>query len=71
MTLRLSDEQAATLKLVARTDGLSISEVVRLAIDDHVKARRADPGWRRRAEDDLASRRRALDVAGRDGGGGA
>ncbi|ADB53606.1 hypothetical protein [Conexibacter woesei] len=53
MTLRLDDERAATLMLVARIDGVTVTDCVRLAIDAHARARRADPRWRRRAEEHL------------------
>lgn len=42
MTLRLEDEQAATLELVARADNQSVSEAVRSAIDAHIEERRRD-----------------------------
>jgi hypothetical protein len=42
MTLRLDDEQAATLELVARADDQTITEAVRAAIDEHIEARRRD-----------------------------
>ncbi len=48
MTLRLSDEQAATLDIVARADGQSVTEAVRTAIDAHIEQRRADEGFRER-----------------------
>ena len=45
MTLRLEDEQAATLELVARADNHTITEAVRAAIDDHIEARRRDEAF--------------------------
>jgi hypothetical protein len=45
MTLRLEDEQAATLELVARADDHTITEAVRAAIDEHVEARRRDKAF--------------------------
>jgi hypothetical protein len=42
MTLRLEDEQAATLELVARADNQNITDAVRAAIDEHIEARRSD-----------------------------
>jgi predicted DNA-binding protein len=48
MTLRLTDEQAATLDLVARADGQTVTETVRTAIDAHIEARRRDSGFRER-----------------------
>lgn len=42
MTLRLDDERAATLELVARADDQSVTEAVRAAIDAHIEERRRD-----------------------------
>jgi predicted DNA-binding protein len=58
MTLRLTDEQAATLELVARADGQTLTEAVRVAIDAHIAERRQDEGFkerlRRRHEEERA-----------------
>lgn len=58
MTLRLTDEQAATLDLVARADGQTVTEAVRTAIDAHIEERRRDEGFkerlRRRHEEERA-----------------
>jgi hypothetical protein len=58
MTLRLTDEQAATLELVARTDGQTLTEAVRVAIDAHIAERRRDEDFkerlRRRHEEESA-----------------
>jgi hypothetical protein len=45
MTLRLEDEQAATLELVARADNQNITDAVRAAIDEHIEARRNDAAF--------------------------
>lgn len=42
MTLRLDQERAAVLEMVARADEHSVSDVVRAAIDAHIEARRRD-----------------------------
>jgi hypothetical protein len=42
MTLRLDDERAALLELVARADDKSLTEAVRDAIDRHIEDRRKD-----------------------------
>lgn len=55
MTLRLDDERAATLELVARADEQSLTEAVRVAIDAHIAKRRNDKAFRER----LAKRREA------------
>jgi len=51
MTLRLDDAQAATIEMVARADGQSLTEAVRAAIDAHVEARRADKDFQDRLSD--------------------
>lgn len=58
MTLRLTDEQAATLDLVARADDQTLTEAVRIAIDAHIAERRRDKDFierlRRRHEEERA-----------------
>jgi predicted transcriptional regulator len=58
MTLRLTDEQAATLDLVARADDQTVTEAVRTAIDAHIEHRRGDKDFkerlRRRHEEERA-----------------
>lgn len=48
MTLRLTDEQAATLELVARADEQTITDAVRAAIDAHIAERRRDKDFKER-----------------------
>jgi predicted DNA-binding protein len=48
MTLRLTDEQAATLDLVARADEQTVTEAVRTAIDAHIEERRRDKDFKER-----------------------
>jgi hypothetical protein len=48
MTLRLDDERAATLELIARADDQSVTEAVRTAIDAHIEERRRDRDFRER-----------------------
>jgi hypothetical protein len=48
MTLRLDDERAATLELVARADEQTVTEAVRVAIDAHIEERRRDKDFRER-----------------------
>jgi hypothetical protein len=45
MTLRLEEEQAATLEMVARADDQTITEAVRAAIDEHIEARKRDKAF--------------------------
>lgn len=56
MSLRLDDQQAAMLELVARADDQSLTDAVRQAIDEHIEARRRDKAFmdrlkRRRSEE--------------------
>lgn len=48
MTLRLDDERAATLELLAKGEGKSVSEAVRSAIDAHIEERRNDKAFMER-----------------------
>jgi hypothetical protein len=48
MTLRLDDERAALLELVARADDKSLTEAVRDAIDRHIEERRKDEQFKER-----------------------
>lgn len=48
MTLRLDDERAAMLELVARADDKSLTDTVRDAIDLHIEARRKDEAFKER-----------------------
>ena len=45
MTVRLTVEQAEALDTVATVDGLAISEIVRVAISEHIKGRKKDPAF--------------------------
>jgi predicted DNA-binding protein len=42
MTLRLDDERAAMLEMVARAEDKTMTDAVRDAIDAHIEARRND-----------------------------
>jgi predicted transcriptional regulator len=48
MTLRLTDEQARELEAVARVDEMTVSDTVRQAIDERIKARRQDSEFQNR-----------------------
>jgi hypothetical protein len=61
MTLRLSDEQAADLEAMARVDDVSVSEAVRTAIDERIKARRGDKPFQERLHRLLQENKRALE----------
>jgi predicted transcriptional regulator len=48
MTLRLDDERAAALELIARADDQNLNDAVRSAIDTHIAERRKDKDFRER-----------------------
>lgn len=48
MTLRLPIEQARELEAVARAEGISVSDAVRVAIAEHIDRRRKDEAFRER-----------------------
>ncbi len=48
MTLRLSEDQAEELEAVARAEGISVSDAVRVAISEHIDRKRNDKAFRER-----------------------
>lgn len=64
MTLRLSDELAADLRLVARLDGVSGAEVSRIAIEALVRERLGDPAARARLSEMQEADRKRLEQRG-------
>jgi predicted transcriptional regulator len=48
MTLRLDDERAAMLEMVARAEDQSMTDAVRDAIDAHIETRRQDTDFMER-----------------------
>jgi predicted transcriptional regulator len=61
MTLRLSDELAADLEAMARVDDVAVSEAIRVAIDERIKARRDDKQFQGRLRRLMAENQRALE----------
>ncbi len=61
MTLRLNDELAADLEAMARVDDVSVSEAIRVAIDERLKARRDDKQFQTRLRRLIAENQRALE----------
>jgi post-segregation antitoxin (ccd killing protein) len=61
MTLRLSDAQAVDLEAMARVDGIPVSEAVRIAIEERIKARRTDREFQARLRRLMAENQRALE----------
>ena len=50
MTLRLNDELARELEAVARVEDITVSEAVREAIAEHVRAKRSDREFQARLD---------------------
>jgi predicted transcriptional regulator len=48
MTLRLPDDQAVELEVVARANDMSVSEIVRDAITEHIERLREDADFQKR-----------------------
>ena len=48
MTLRLDDERAAALELLARAEDKTLTDAVRAAIDEHIETRRKDKAFMER-----------------------
>jgi hypothetical protein len=61
MSLRLSADQAEAIQKVAEVDGVSISEAIRDAIQQHVESRAADEEFRSRLKESVQRNQRILD----------
>jgi hypothetical protein len=61
MTLRLDETQAALLAAVANVDNVSMQEVIRTAIDEHIDARRRDTEFRARLQASIERNRNILE----------
>lgn len=61
MTLRLDDDTAAELALIAQAHGTSVSETVRSAINDHIDHCRRSQTFRTRLNEIVAANQRVLD----------
>lgn len=60
MTIRLDPDLAQDLATVAAVDGRPVSDVIRRAVDEHVKARKADPQFRARLREHIGKAQRLL-----------
>lgn len=60
-SLRLPEEMAAELAVVARADDITMSEVVRAAIAKHIASRRADPEFQKRIREQIEEDRKTFD----------
>ena len=60
ISLRLPEELAAELAVVARADDMPVSEAIRKAIESYIAARGADKAFKRRLEQRLEEDRKVL-----------
>jgi predicted transcriptional regulator len=61
MTVRLSEELAAELAVVARGDEVPVSETVREAIENHIAARWGDEDFKKRLKKRIEEDREVLE----------
>ena len=61
MTLRLESDRAAEIEAIVRTDGVSISDAVRDAIDNHIEMRKNDKEFQDRLKQLVERERDVLD----------
>lgn len=61
MTLRLAADQAEALEKVAEVDGVSVSEAIREAIEQHISTRAGDVEFRARLAASMERNQRILD----------
>lgn len=61
MTVRLSEEQAQALEMVASVENLPVSDVIRAAITTHIEHRRRDPSFQAGLKDRISQARKLLD----------
>ena len=62
MTVRLDDGLAAELATVAEVDGRPASEVVRLAVREHIRTRQRDPAFRALLRAHIGKAQRLLSI---------
>jgi hypothetical protein len=65
MSLRLDDQQAATLELIARAEDRTVTDAVRDAISAHIDERRNDTEFQERLARYLDEEREVLERLGR------
>jgi predicted transcriptional regulator len=61
LSLRLPDEMAAALAVVARADAMPVSEAIRKAIANHIASRQADHAFQKRLRKRLEEDREVLE----------
>jgi predicted DNA-binding protein len=61
LTLRLEEDKAAELEVVAQAEGVPVAEVIRDAIDAHIESRRRDEGFQSRLRESIERNQRILE----------
>lgn len=61
-TVRVPVEQAEALELIAKADGISVAEEVRGALQERIKARKADPEFMALVKATVERSQAALDL---------
>jgi predicted transcriptional regulator len=61
MTVRLSEEQAQALEMVASVENLPVSDIIRAAITTHIETRRRDPDFQAGLKERISQARKLLD----------
>jgi predicted transcriptional regulator len=61
LTVRLDDELAADTEALARAEGQSLNETVKLALRESVERRRQDPAFRQRVRQIIDEDRELLE----------
>ena len=61
LTIRLDDDLAADTEALARAEGQSLNETVKLALREAVERRQKDPAFRRRVREIIDADRELLE----------
>jgi hypothetical protein len=59
-TLRLDVNDDAALEALARVDGVTVTDAIRMAIHRYIAERRADPDFQRRVEESIEQNQELL-----------
>ena len=61
LTVRLDDDSAADAEALARAEGKSLNDTVKLALSEAVEHRRKDPAFRKRVREIIEQDRELLE----------
>ncbi|HET9154281.1 MAG TPA: hypothetical protein VFN85_09225 [Solirubrobacterales bacterium] len=61
LSARIPAEQVKALGIVARVEGVNLSEVLRAAAEDYISRRLADEGFQQRLEQAMAEEQQVLE----------